>query len=251
MSKGTEDLMFPDHAEAVIAAPTSLLAVIANAVTDPRIDVIKMQALLDMQMQIVREERKISYTQAMTRLQALIPQMDKMGKAKNSKYAKLEDIDVVIRPLLAAEGFSYSFKEVDHTEKTITIEMEIAHKDGHREQNRLTVPIDQSARNQQGNSIRPAIQDMGSTVSYAKRYLIKNAFNIIEKDEDTNGEKLTFISEQQSLDLRAIIAEVKADEKKFLAYMQVESIEQISQQDFKKALNSLDMKRNANQQEKK
>ena len=105
--------------------------------------------------------------------------MEKYGQAKNSKFAKLEDIDVVIRPLLAEEGFSLALDEEAHTDKTVTFVMTMSHREGHSEAKRMTVPIDAAAMNREGRSIRPAIQDAGSTVTYARRYLLKMHLNIV------------------------------------------------------------------------
>lgn len=222
-----------------------LLDVISRAVADERMDVEKMSRLLDLQERLLADARKTAFMAAMSRLQAKLPQMDKHGQAKNSKYAKLEDIDRVIRPLLADEGFSFSFDEEAHTEKTATFIAHLSHSDGHRESKRLTVPIDAAARNREGNAIRPAIQDYGSTVSYARRYLIKMHLNLIERDEDTGGENRRPISEEQAKDIHAALDEVKADKKRFLEYMEVERVEDILLRDLKKALNAIDVKRRA------
>src|SRR5712691_4864702 len=94
--------------------PSDLLSVIANAVADPRMDVEKMQRLLDMHMQITTENRKVAFAAAMSRLQAKLPQINKEGRiivkgVERSRYARIEDIDLAIKPLMAEEGFSFSF----------------------------------------------------------------------------------------------------------------------------------------------
>jgi hypothetical protein len=223
----------------------NLLSVIARAVADPRMDVEKMSKLLDMHERIMADQRKISFMAAMSRLQEKLPQIEKYGKGKNNKYAKLEDIDVVIRPMLAAEGFSLSFDEETHSASLVTFIARISHRDGHSEVKRLTVPVDAAASNRDGKSIRPAIQDAGSTVSYARRYLIKMLLNIIEKDEDTDGEPLEPITADQAKDLEAMIDEVKADKKRFLTFMGVDDCTLILRRDHEKAVNALEVKRRA------
>ncbi len=238
---GQEVIKREEHAPAV--EPSEMLSVIQQIVRDPSIDVAKMKALLDMHRQITADQQKVAFDAAMSRLQAKLPQMEKYGKAKNSKFAKLEDIDVVIRPLLADEGFSFSFDEESHTEKTVTFIAWLAHRDGHREPKRLTVPIDTAAKNSTGASIRPAIQDAGSTVSYARRYLIKMHLNIIEKDEDTNGENQDAISDDQAKDLRALLIDAKQDEERFLTLIAgASSIDKILKRDFKRCVLALETK---------
>lgn len=223
--------------------PTSLLSIIAQAVADPRMDVEKMRAIFELRKDIEAEESRKLFVAAMTRLQAKLPPMEKYGKAKNSKFAKYEDIMAVAQPLIASEGFSVSFDEVERTDKTVTFAMEFSHNAGHAKTKRLTVHTDLAGTNQQGKGIRPPIQDDGSTVSYARRYLLKMHLNIVEKGEDTDGERREPITEEQARDLNAWLEEVKADRPRFLKYMGVERVEDILQGDYKKAVESIEAKR--------
>lgn len=226
----------------VHANPESLLQVIAKAVANPLVDVEKMRALFELQKEILAEERKVVFMAALSRLQAKLPQITKYGQAKNSKFAKLQDIDVVIRPLLSEEGFSLTFDEESSSEKTSTFIMTMGHEAGHRETKRLTVPIDVASKNREGNSVRPAIQDAGSTVSYARRYLLKMHLNIIEKDEDTDGEPRRPITEQQVTDLKIAAEQAGVNIPRFLFYMGVGDFNEILQRDWKKALTAIEAK---------
>ena len=229
--------------ETVAIAPASLLQVIAAAVADPRCDVEKMRALFELQKDIQAEEHRIVFTSAMARLHAALPQITKYGKGKNNKFAKLEDIDVIIRPILKEFGFSFSFDEQSHDDKTVTFVAKLTHEDGHFETKRLTVPMDSAAKNRDGNAIRPAIQDAGSTVSYARRYLIKMHLNLIEADEDTDGEPVVFLTEDQAKDLEALGSEVKANWREFLKWMGVAKTTEIPVRDLRKAIEGLETKR--------
>ena len=232
-----------ETAVAAIEKPTNMLQIIASAVADPRCDIEKMERLFALQERFMEQERKTAFMGAMARLQADLPQINKYGQGKNSKFAKLEDVDVVIRPLLAREGFSFSFDEESHDATTVTFVAWLAHAGGHRESKRLTVPVDVAAKNREGNSVRPAIQDAGSTVSYARRYLIKMMLNIIETNEDTDGERRTPISAEQVGDLKAALEQVGMNVPKFLVFMGVGDLKEISAKDWKKALNAIEVKR--------
>lgn len=226
--------------------PTSLLAVIARAAFDPRCDVDKLERMLAMQRTIEQDRREQIYIAAMTQLQAEIPQIDKLGQGKNSKYSKLEDIDVILRPLLKQYGFNITFDEESHTDRDVTFVMKVSHEQGHKETRRLTVPKDTAATNREGKGIRPAIQDAGSTVSYARRYLLKMHLNIVERDEDTDGESREPISEEQARDLEAAIDEVRYDRTRFLKYMQVGDVRDIRKTNLNVALHAIEAKRQAN-----
>ena len=97
------------------ASEPNLLTVIAAAVADPRIDVEKMERLLAMHEKITTEQRRIDFFAALARIQAVIPQIDQKGMIHDkqgnlrSRYAKIEHIDAILRPLLSEEGFAMSF----------------------------------------------------------------------------------------------------------------------------------------------
>lgn len=223
-------------------SPASVLEIIQQAVATKQ-DVETLRGLFELQRDFMRMQAEQAFHAAMARLQAKLPQVNKYGVGKNSKFAKLEDIDTIIRPLLAEEGFSFSFDEEGHSEKTLTFIAKLSHQQGHSETKRLTVPIDAAAKNREGNAVRPAIQDTGSTVSYARRYLIKMHLNLIETNEDTDGNPTKKITDQQALDIEAMLTEVKGDRAGFLKYMGVESIADILERDHKKAIESLNAKR--------
>lgn len=223
--------------------PQNVLDVLQHAI-DTKPDIATLRGLFELQKDFMKMQAEQVFHSAMARLQAKIPQINKYGQAKNSKFAKLEDIDIIIRPLLAEFGFSFSFDEESHTEKTVTFLAKLSHEDGHSEIKRLTVPIDAAAKNREGQSIRPAIQDAGSTVSYARRYLIKMHLNLIEADEDTNGESRKKISDEQAKDIEAMLSDFGADSRVgFLRYMGVAGVSDIMESDLKKAIESINAKR--------
>lgn len=228
-------------------APGNVLEILQKAVATKQ-DVETLRGLFELQKDFMKMQAEQAFAGAMARLQAKIPQVSKFGQAKNSKFAKLEDIDVIIRPLLAEEEFSFSFDEESHTEKTVTFVAKITHAMGHSETKRLTVPIDVGATNSFGKSIRPAIQDAGSTVSYARRYLIKMHLNLIEKDEDTDGESAALISEDQVRTLETLIQDTKTNTKNFLELIAgVAELKDIPEKDFRRVVNALETKKRSQQ----
>jgi hypothetical protein len=221
--------------------PTDLLSVIAQAVVDPRMDVAKMERLLAMHERISAEQKKTAYMDAMSRLQAKLPQIEKSGRievkgALRSKYAKIEDIDVVIRPLLAEEGFSCSFNEESTDGKAFRISCTMSHREGHTDTKTITLPLDAS-------DYRSSVQSRGSTQSYGRRQLLKMHLNLIEKDEDTDGNDQGTITDEQARDIRTMLTDTKSDEAKFLALIAgVDKIESIPARDFKRCINALEQK---------
>lgn len=218
-----------------------VLAILSSAVTDPRFDVDKMARLMDLYDQTIRRQSEASFMAALSRLQAKVPQIDRHGVIivkgqERSRYAKLEDIDTAIRPLLNDEGFAFSF-DTETTDTLIRLSCKLSHRDGHAETKTLLLPIDAS-------EFRSKVQNVGSAVSYGKRQLIKMWLNIVECDEDNDGLG-GFITEDQATNIEALLTEVKASREGFLRFMGVDKIESISFRDYQKAINALEVKRRA------
>lgn len=225
-----------------LEASSNVFEFLKRACVDPRLDIDKLERLIAMQERLLANQRKQDFDDAMNRLQAKLPHIEKHGKGKNNRYALYEDVDVIIKPLLAEEGFSLSFDEVERTAQTVKFSLEVS-RAGHSKMHYLTLSTDRASANRDGKSIRPAIQDDGSTASYARRYLIKLALNIVERGDDTDGIAEQPITDDQVKDLLSLMDEVKADRARFLAFMQVETVEMILKKDYAKAINALEVKR--------
>ncbi len=246
MPLGPQEFQLTETTDTGVARPTSVLDIIAQAVATKQ-DVEVLRGLLDLQKDFMRMQAETAFNAAMARLQAKIPQINKdgrivVGNVERSRYARLEDIDATIRPLLAEEGFSFSFDEEEFAADRVRYSATLAHKDGHSVVKRMSVPVDKAAAGQRG-PVRTAIQDAGSTASYVRRYLIKAHLNLVERGEDINGEDLKTISQEEVLNLKALAEEVGADMARFLQFMKVDSLAEIIESDYKKAVNALEAKR--------
>jgi len=214
---------------------------LAIAVADPRTDVEKMKALLDVQERLLKKQAEDAFNAAMSKLQPKLPQIDKNGAIVvrgqiRSRYARLEDIDVAIRPLLARHGFAFSFDSDSSDGKQFKVTAKLSHEIGHSETKTILLPLDAS-------DFRSGVQSVGSTISYAKRQLIKMHLNIVERGEDTDGTNVAYISPDQVKDLEALISEVKADKARFLEYMGVNAVPEIPVKSYKEAVMALEKKR--------
>lgn len=233
-----------------IAPADRMIVMIMDAARDKSIDIDKLERLVAMQERMVAEQKRLAFDDAMTRLQAKMPQFTQFGAGKNNKFAKYEDIDIVLRPKLAEEGFNLSFSEEARTETTVTYVLEVS-RAGHSKFHRMTCSVDRAAKNQAGASIRPAIQDDGSTASYARRYLLKLALNIVETGEDTDGESKKPISEEEVRDLETAAKDVFGDNlNRFLVYLKIGALSELCKSDLKKAHVAIEVKRSENAKKK-
>ena len=220
----------------------SILEVIARAAADPTVDVAKLERLLAIQQTILADQRRTSYMAALARLQATLPQIAKSGQILDregglrNKYARIEDIDAKIRPLCAAEGFSFSFDSKPAQGGT-AYECAMHHRDGHTEVKTLVMPTDKGAG-------RNAVQDVGSTTSYARRYLLGMHLHLITRGEDDDGNGPPApITAVHLAELRAALVEVGGTEERFLKWAGVETWEALTEAHYTRGMKYMDEKR--------
>lgn len=221
-----------------------LLEVIARAARDPNVDIDKMERLLQMQERVQARNAQASFAAALAELQPKLPIISERGKILNkqggtqSKYALWEDINEAIRPLLAEHGFSLSFKGRSAGAMIVTVGI-LSHRDGHSETTEIELPRDDSGS-------KNAVQGIGSSKSYGKRYAAFDLLNITTRGEDDDGVRggaAPTLSDDQQANVQALMEDVGADRKRFLDYVGVASIADILATDYQKALRALEAKR--------
>lgn len=229
--------------EVVQVGAASLMDVIGRAAADPNTDVDKLERLLGMYERITAQGAKAAYTAALAQLQPRLPVIDEKGKTDKTTYAKWEDINDAIRPLLHDHGFALTFR-VARRDATVAVTGVLSHSDGHSEETTLELPVDTSGS-------KNAVQAVGSSVSYGKRYTAIALLNITSRvggDRDDDGRRADpnfYVSQDQRDELQALMEEVGADRQGFFRYMGVTSLTDIPAKQYQKALQALQAKRKA------
>lgn len=185
---------------------SQMIQVIERVAMNPDVDVVKMEKLLDMQERILGRQARQEFDMAMANMQEHLPVvtkagiiMNKDGKSVRSTYAKFEDINKKVKPVLSRYGFSMTFG-VTQANKEITVTANLAHKAGHRESTQMTLPPD-------GGGGKSDAQAIASSVSYAKRYTMSALLNLIFDDEDDDCESGP-VSAEQLTALNGLFAKV-------------------------------------------
>lgn len=175
----------------VPALPSAgLLGFIERASRDPEFDIAKFGALLDRHEAMVERQKKDAFNRDMAGVQGEIGTILRSGKNPtfNNPYAKLEDLDRQARPIYSAHGFSVRYGSAQPPrEGWLRVTLTIAHRDGYSEEHYLDGPIDSQSSERQR---RTAIQAVGSTVTYLRRYLLQMVLNLVpgNNPEDDDGE---------------------------------------------------------------
>lgn len=233
--------------------PRSLLSVIARAASDPAVDVSKMETLLRMQKELMADQARAQFNQAFARLQLKLPRVKKNGevrypvnknnpdgpKKKAFSYAKYEDIDELIRPLLNEEGFSLTYTTEPQQNGTILIIGTLLHVGGHEKKASIgPLPLDTSGG-------KNNLQAANSTFSYGKRYTETMLLNLVFEGDDDDGVTggMQFIDAASVKALSDLLIETKSSIDDFCRFMAVGGLAEIEVKDYPAAINALMAKR--------
>lgn len=243
MSDNTDLTTTRDHGPltpAVIEEGRLLNAIIVLA-KDPAVDVAKLSALMDMQERMEGRQGIVEFNQAFARMEPLLPRVKKNGevwypveknkpegpKRKAFNFAKWEDVDDAIRPLLRAHGFHLMFNTTQRVGDGggVIVTGKLKHVGGHEEVASFALPLDTSG----GKS---NLQGYASSTSFGQRYCAKLLLNIVFENEDDDGVagSQTFISDEQAAELREMLKDAGRQEGALLDRLfsgQVRSFEEL------------------------
>ena len=232
----------PFEAAPVPPTPASMLQVIARAASDPRVDVDKMQALLQMQRELMADQARAEFNDAMARLQPRLPRIPKRGLVDRGTgkgkfpYGKWEDIDELIRPLLNEEGFSLSFDTKARDDGMIIVTGSLRHRSGHIETSSIgPLPPDPSGGK------NPA-QAIGSATQYGRRYSAINLLNLTFEgldDDGQGGATDDFIDANSVSQIGVLLKETDSNVAKFLENFGVVEVGELRQSQYGRAINLL------------
>lgn len=223
----------------------TVLEIIQAVAASPDVDVAKLEKLLELQERMMAREAEIAYNQAFARMQPKLPRIPKngkidLGKGKPLSFARYEDLDAAIRPVLTQEGFTLSFTS-EPTDKGVLMTATLAHSLGHARESKMQLPPDAGPG-------RNALQAIGSSHSYGKRYLTAGILNLVMEDADDDGNAAHgFITDKQADTIMDMLTECGANtnpkvQSDFLKFMGAKTVSEIHAGDYQKAFAALQAK---------
>lgn len=203
------------------------------------VSVADLKELFELQRRWEEQQAVAAHAEAVTTFQRRCPAITKrrtadVGGKFTYQYASYDDIDFEVRPLLNECGLVVSFtSNLIPAAKCMEITCTVRHGT-YATEHKMTVPIPSSAMND--------AQAYGSALSYAKRYALTAALNIVvtDADDDATRAKITMVTDEELKVLRALIEEKRVDEERFLKWAAIDRLEDMSRDAFPKAKHTLE-----------
>ncbi len=213
-----------------VPATTSLLHVLGRAMTDPSIEVEKVERYAALYERAIAREDEIIFNHAMKMAQSEMRHVaaDANNPQTKSKYATYAALDSKVRPIYSKHGFSLSFYTGEGApEGCIRIVCKVA-CGGHTERPYIDMPAD--GKGAKGGDVMTKTHATGAGVTYGRRYLLSMIFNlVIGEDNDGNdaGEAIPRVTQEQADYLRDLIEANGKDRAAFLKWAKAERVEDI------------------------
>ena len=217
-----------------VPSPANLL----QLAVEKDIDVDKLEKLMAMQERWNEQQAKKEYYASLSKFQMECPPIlkTKAGYDKRYYYTPLDQIIKVIKEPLFNNRLTYRWEQ-ENKDKRIVVTCIITHVSGHSEKTTLEDLADTSGS-------KNAIQAMGSTVQYLRRYTLESVLGIATSSTDVDGqqpkEKTVKLSKEASSELLSK-AKIVIDEYEEARYLQKDG-RAILEQEAEKGLNEKDKK---------
>jgi len=239
----------PGAVQAITAmeADNSMMNMIAKAATDPNYDMVKFERLIELRNQELARMQKLAFDEDFVKMKPHLPRVIKHhdNTQTKSKYAKLEDVNEVIDPILGQFGFGTSSKVIGQTDLTVTMRLEVRHRSGWYDVMELTMPVDD--KGMAGSVNKTKQHGISSTITYIKRVGFCALLNISTGDDKDGNpppkpvdEETVSVEQAAEIDnrLRALGPDALP---RFLKATKIEKILDLKKHNFEAALKKIEL----------
>lgn len=237
----------------VTKAPTTAPAqnfgdVMMQILSNKDIPADKLDVVLRHNAENIERQQREAFNFAYANMAPAMPQIEKRGLVElitkdgkqlgSYRYARWDDMDKVLRPILTEHGFGLSFSS-DQSDKGVLIKAELSYG-GYSKFAQIPLPPDAGPG-------RNSLQAVGGALQYGKRYLAELLLNIVRKgaDDDAVSLKERKITIEHLDALIKALKETNTDQGHFLGMMVtgVTELKDIPDRDFVRLINALNEKK--------
>lgn len=210
------------------------MEVIQRAI-DSNVDAANLERLIAMYERIEKMNAERAYNASMRDCQAELFNVvhDSKNTHNNSTFAELSTVITRLKPIWTHHGFAISFYEGEPMKKEwIRVCADVMHVGGHTKLHYIELPVDGQGSQGSRSGMNP-VQGVGSSHSYARRYLIFDIFNLShsERDLDGVGVEVT-VNDDQAEWIHKMLNETGADVEGFMRWAGVAKVEELPQARF-------------------
>ena len=217
----------------------AMLQILSN----PNIPADKLEIVLKYNAQNILEQQKEAFNLAYARMAPHIPQVSKEGYVElvgkdgvnrgSYKFARWEDMDRVLRPILAEHGFALAHRSDEHPDR-VKVVSELVYG-GYSKTSTIVLPPDIGPG-------RNSLQAFGGAISYGKRYNAEQLLNIVRRDEDNDGVGPfgdRTINAEQLQHLEQLLSQTRTDKQRILGWCGVTELGMIEVRDYERFVRAL------------
>jgi hypothetical protein len=227
-----------------VGDPMAMMQIMERMAKNKEVDPAKLTQIREFGEAILADQRRTAFDAAFSAMQADLPTITAKGTIEirekgsgptgriiqSTKYAKWEDINDAIKPVLQRHGFSLRFVTglADDGRVKVT---GILGGHGHREESVFILPHDSTGS-------KNAVQAIGSSTSYGKRYAACALLNITTRGEDDDASSFVDqddrpkISTKQIDNLMDLCDSKGCPRPKFLKHIGAEAFKDIPAADY-------------------
>lgn len=175
---------------ALVVPPDSgdpFFSLIERLSVDERVNPEKLGAIFDLRRGLEADRAKREFQVAFAEMSEQLPVITKSGKIKNregkvqSTYARYEDIQRVVKPILRAHGFTLNHEQTPDSSAEMVLTTFLIHRGGHSQKSTFRAKADDSGS-------KNDVQGLGSIASYAKRYNVSALLDLETQGEDDDAQ---------------------------------------------------------------
>lgn len=182
-----QGLLLQEERPVGLAKEPTVMEILSTAVLNGNVAVDVIERLTKLQREQVEYQAMVEFNESMHRCQEKMKRIsaDMVNPQTHSRYASYAQVDRAIRPIYTAEGISLSFSEGEPPASEMIRVICYVSRGGYTRLYQKDMPI--VTVGPQGKAVMTAIHAHGSADSYAKRYLVKDIFNLAIGDDDNDG----------------------------------------------------------------
>lgn len=224
----------------VVQQPLTPLAMMQQAMASG-LDAEQIGKWMELQERFENRRAAEVFGEALSKFQKICPTVFKGRKTKAKEgsdfaynFAGFDDVMREVSPALAECGISIGFDTDHNLEKgilSVTCRIRVG---SHFEDRKFACPVASTLKVSEA-------QKFGSALSYAKRYCLCAALNIVTTDhEDDDGQgTFAYITQEQVGQLNELLEQTNSDLARFLAWAQIDKLSDMQADVFPKAMDIL------------